>query len=1257
MAAIFDPTVNEADVSAEKNADAFAELIQCLDDRSLGLIMRDAKDNGRNGIKMLREHYLGKSKPRIIGLYNNLCTLCMKTEESGTDYLLRAEKSSNMLKAAGEDVSDGLLIAMIIKGLPSTYSTFSVLTSQKENPSFAEFEAAFRAFEETIKISSAHGKEDQVMMTPQTSRDQQKKKDIKCYACGKLGHKSFECRSKNSISKKNRWCTNCNSNTHDSAYCRKTNHSRSAKDNVAANEESLHVFNVTGELETGVKPEKVSFLVDSGATSHIVHDQSIFIEMYNFDATKHILELADGTRCTEVVKGKGKVSFHLNDTKGVRHEIILENTLYVPSYSQNIFSVKAGVCRGLEVNFAQDRCLLSIAGSTFEIYERGRLYYLNSVNSEPSRKSVMHWHKVMGHCNSRDLLKLKNVTEGMTLTDGQTELNCGICIEGKMTQERSRKPDGRAEKLFDLVHCDLAGPIDPMAKDGFRYAMLFVDDYTGIHTVYFLKHKDDAVTATEKFIAEIAPYGTVKCIRSDNGGEFVNSKFEALLRANKVKHETSAPYSPHQNGTVERAWRTIFEMARCQLLESKLPKQLWTYAVMCSVHIKNRSYNHRTGKTPYESVIGKRPDMSRLHIFGTECFAYVQQKKKLDARAEKGIFVGYDKGSPAFLVYCRDTQTVKRVRCVTFTDRFTSDLEVTGRSEHDDSEIEATLYRRPDSPEQDNASDQPSRRSNRESRRPKHLDDYVTKTTDRKADFDTDYCYRLTMNIPSTYSEAITSPESHQWQAAMESEIANFENNDVYELTELPNDRDSVKGRWVYAVKENPNQNLKYKARYVAKGFSQKAGVDYDETFAPTAKMTTIRTLMNVVAQDDMVIHQLDVKAAYLNAPIDHEIYLEQAQGFEVKSASKNLVWKLKKSVYGLKQSGRNWNETLDDYLKERGFENSIVDPCLYTRTKKDSTVLMLVWVDDILIAGSDKETVDVVKTEMKAKFDITDFGRLSYFLGIQFNFAQSEVRMNQAVYVEKVLSKFGMTDCRPRLTPCDQNLQFTNDDRAIIDVTLYREMIGSFIYLMTCTRPDICWIVTKLSQFLAKPTSEHHAYAKQVLRYLKGTMKHELVFRKSSESLSISGHADSDWAGSEDRKSISGYCFKLNENSGVVSWRSKKQDTVALSSCEAEYMSLTLALQEGLFLMQLMSDMRPEGNFESFSLKGDNQGALALSKNPVHHKRSKHIDVKFHFIRENVKSGKVVLTYVQSSENNADVFTKSVGKILFERCVSKLFG
>ena len=320
-----------------------------------------------------------------------------------------------------------------------------------------------------------------------------------------------------------------------------------------------------------------------------------------------------------------------------------------------------------------------------------------------------------------------------------------------MSDERSRMPDAKAKAPLQFVHCDLAGPIEQTAREGFKYALCFTDDFSSLITMYFLKNKSDTVKATKKFLADVAPYGCVKRLRSDNGGEFISKEFKELMLDSKIKHETSAPRSPHQNGSAERQWRTVFEMARCMLIESGLPKYLWTYAVMSAAYIRNRCYNPRITKTPFEAFTGIRPNVSNMHSFGTQCFAYVDEKKKLDARSEEGVFVGYDRESPAFLVYFSMENKIKRVRCVKFTEKklVSEQNEESVPIRYND--VSVDVDRVIENQERDDAIVEGDRNNKESNRRypsrdrsmPKKLDDYVVYSVDSQASVCVDYCYRV----------------------------------------------------------------------------------------------------------------------------------------------------------------------------------------------------------------------------------------------------------------------------------------------------------------------------------------------------------------------------------------------------------------------------------------------------------------------------------------------------------------------------------
>ena len=348
---------------------------------------------------------------------------------------------------------------------------------------------------------------------------------------------------------------------------------------------------------------------------------------------------------------------------------------------------------------------------------------------------------------------------------------------------------------------------------------------------------------------------------------------------------------------------------------------------------------------------------------------------------------------------------------------------------------------------------------------PKYFKDYTY------SNFDS--CYKVS-NIPETYAEALENEHSEKWKKAMESEMKSLIENKTFTVMPLPKDKKAIGSRWVFSLKVDPDGKEIYKARFVAKGYAQIQGADYLDTFSPTAKMTSIRMIMQFSAEYNLLVHQLDVKTAYLNAPIDCEVYMQQPEGYIESGVDEVLVWKLNKSLYGLKQSGRNWNIVLNEFFGKNGFSQSAVDACLYFQRDESNIAFIIIWVDDIVVAANSIKLMDNIKNMLKKEFKMKDLGPISWFLGIQFRQTNSGIEMNQSFYLKGILERFNMSDCKPRSTPCELKIDAYDpgtDD--IVDSSndrRYREIVGSLVYAMTCTRPDLAWIVTKLSQHLGKP-------------------------------------------------------------------------------------------------------------------------------------------------------------------------------------------
>lgn len=1302
---LHEPTDANAEQLAEdrlKNADCYAELVRLIDDKSLSLIRHEAADNGRKALKILKEHYSGKSKPRIINMYTSLTQLRMTDNESVTDYLIRAENIITALRDAGETMSDGLTIAMILRGLPDAFKPLAVhITQNEDDVTFTDFKRRLRIYEEAEKmkgiestdnVMKAHIKQGRGPFKPHTEDRKDDDTNVTCYKCGIKGHRARKCF-------KRVWCNHCKNNTHAEFLCKKKGEQDGARKVADEHDNDQdHLFKAE-HSECGRPPENVKMkgiMVDAGATSHIVSDIRKFKSFdSSFQPETHSVELADGTKCSGMAQRRGTAVIYILDDTGRQHRAQLRDALYMPSYPHDIFSVARATNGDATITFKRGSShMVTKDGSRFDIHESGNLYYLPTIEESVDQCKVCHdlqtWHEIMGHCNYEDVQKLQGVVRGMEIRGSTVKENqlCEVCTQGKFTQTRNREPDRKAKKPLELIHTDLAGPMPTQSKEGHRYAQSFTDDYSGTMLVYFLKSKADTVQATEKFLADIAPYGEVKCIRSDNGTEFTSRDFQALLIKSKIRHETSAPYSPHQNGTAERGWRTLYDMSRCLLIESKLPDELWNYAMQTSAYVRNRCYSRRTKRTPYELFTGRKPDVSKMQKFGSICFAYKQEKGKLDSRCEQGVFIGYDKNSPAYLVYYPNTKKVQKHRLVKFATRTTKERETQTFESHTEYEdensknigreinvdenvkdeagqgiqsgVSETLSEQTEPAQLGETTEIVIRRNPPRTRRlPAHLQDFEIENVEDKLQTCIDFCYRAVCDIPHTYQDAITSAKSRQWKNAMDKEMQSLEENKTFTLTQLPPGKQPVGGKWVYALKRDIDGSEKYKARFVAKGYSQKQGTDYDETFSPTADMTSVRVVVQKAAQENLILHQMDVETAYLHAPIDHEIYIEQPEGYEQKSETDaKLVCKLEKSLYGLKQSGRNWNAVLHVCLTENGFIQNPADNCVYTKEKQDEKVILIVWVDDLIIAANSESVLESVKRMLTERFKMKDMGRLKHFLGIDFEQVEGLVKMSQERYVRKILDRFDMQNCKSRETPCEPKLDYAENAEKMKEPRKFREAVGSLIYLSTCTRPDLSFVVSKLSQHFAEPTEQHWNTVKHVFRYLKGTADQELCFRRNdTERLGLRVYTDADWASdAKDRRSTSGYCVSLSEGSSLISWKTRKQPTVALSTCEAEYMSLASAMQECIYLEQLLKSMDTY-QYAQTKVYEDNQGTIALARNPICRQRCKHIDIKYHFIREIVNGGKVILEYCPTEKMVADIMTKPATKQKLKMFARDMYG
>ncbi|KAE8721524.1 hypothetical protein F3Y22_tig00015825pilonHSYRG00003 [Hibiscus syriacus] len=659
-------------------------------------------------------------------------------------------------------------------------------------------------------------------------------------------------------------------------------------------------------------------------------------------------------------------------------------------------------------------------------------------------------------------------------------------------------------------------------------------------------------------------------------------------------------------------------------------------------------------KTPYELLYHKVPDMSILKVFGCLCYATVPKPvDKFSHRAFPFVFMGY-------------SNTLKDIsfgqQPVTTTPRVSTSSTELGQSSQ---QLESPVV--PVAPV-------PVRKSTRIPKKTHWLSDFICNSVSTSSypisDFISynhlpcgtqSFVSFISNSVePKSYHEAIQHPE---WAQAMKDEILALEINKTWSVVSLPSGKIPIGCKWFYRIKYTAAGTIeRYKARLVAKGYSQKEGVDYMDTFSPVVKLVIVRLLLAIASVFDWPLFQLDVYNAFLQGDLFDEVYMELPPGF--CSQGENMVCRLQKSLYGLKQASRQWNLKLTEALLGAGYEQSKFDYSLFTMRKDKKIVVLLIYIDDLLITGNDDCLINDLKSFLNKKFKMKDLGELKYFLGLEVMRSKEGILVNQRKYALELLEESGMSGSKPARTPLEQNVKLTTaeydelcmkgsneNDELLVDKSVFQRLIGRLIYL-THTRPDITFVVHYLSQFMQQPKESHLRSVLRIVRYIKKSPGQGILM-DSNSSCELNAYCDLDWVACPiSRSSISGFCIKLGNS--LVSWKSKKQNVIARSSAEAEYRSMATTTAGLTWLNGLANELGLERRYP-VRLHCDNKVALQIAANPVYHERTKHIEIDCHFVREKIQEGLIKTDFVSSSEQLADIFTKALGVQQHEYLVSKL--
>lgn len=1117
---------------------------------------------------------------------------------------------------------------------------------------------------------------------------------IKCHHCGRKGHLKKNCFHYKKSTNQQKY-----NNENKTRTIQNVNTIQSSK----PDEFSGFAF-MTGMHKHKDQSNKITFLLDSGASDHIINRDDLFSTYTTLTVPLKI----SVAKNSEFISATKSGTLQVTSNMGIQGE--LEDVLYCRDVPYNLLSVSKMQQAGLSILFEKDSAQIIKDGNVLMSGKLSNnlivLDFVASVNKCQSVSQVCKnynniyslWHQRLGHMSKNKFLQLKNynMIEDINQISTVTPTNdlCESCINGKQSRLPFNKGKDKShiKRPLFIVHSDVCGPITPSTVDNKNYFVLFVDHFTHYCVTYIITYKSDVFATFKDFIAKSEAKFNTKLVNlyCDNGGEYLSTEMKSYCVEKGITYHLTVPRTPQLNGVSERMVRTITEKARSMINGAKLDKQFWGEAVLTAVYLINITPTRalKLSQTPYEMWHGVKPKVKYLKVFGSTVYVHIKtNKNKFDEKSWKGILVGYEPNG--YKVWNPEIKKFVLVRDVIVdeldfvksrpkvnpeedilnshgkTDICNNSKSVLIKSRNSDcnksdmakSDGEAGPHKpqhdiiemkKSNSESNTESLNSEPRRSDRLKGRELHYrkygDDYLM------------CAQSVVSSIPSSYAEIKSLDDRDQWEHAVKDELDALYSNKTWTLVPKPENKNIVDCKWIFSIKTNEfGKPVRYKARLVARGFSQEYLTDYNETFAPVARMSSFRFIIAFANQFNLLIHHMDVKTAFLNGDLKEEIFMKIPEGVNGKD---NYVCKLNKALYGLKQAARCWFEVFDCSLKEKGFQNSEVDRCIYflDRGSVYKNIYVVLYVDDLVIACADIDTLSGFKNYLMSKFKMTDLKDINYFLGIKVTRYNDKILLDQSAYIKIVLNKFKMHDCNPVKTPLENKLNFealNSNDK--YDAPC-RNVIGCLMYIMLCTRPDLSTSVNILSRYTNKSNIELWQCLKRVLRYLKGTTELKLCYERCDTYNDIlCGYVDSDWGGNDtqDRKSTTGFLFKLFDVC-TITWNTKKQMSVAASSTEAEYMALYEAVREALWLRSLAVSINIKID-KPITIYEDNNGCISIASNPTSHKRSKHIDIKYHFSREQVEKNIIKLNYIPTGNQIADAMTKPLPATTFQIFRSKM--
>lgn len=1183
------------------------------------------------------------------------------------------------LTALGEELVDHLIVAMLLSSLPESYGTLITALESRSETELTLDLVKGKLLDEYKRRKGVAGVVQNGDSALKVTQNRGINDDKECFFCKKSGHFKKDCRKyakwKSGREKSNQVSEN-DGNSSSICFC-----VRDDKKNQAA------------------------WFVDSGSTSHMTSNRNFFIDFTPKNQGE--VAVANGKMLKVLGIGSGEIKCLNENNKEIT--VTLKDVLYVPKLEENLISVKRLTEKGFRVNFDKDKCqiikgnvMIAHAVLSSNLYAVvGPQKAMAVIDNQHTQNCQHTWHRRFGHRHMDVIHRLKkeNLVTGIDIKDCGIRQVCECCIEGKLTRKTFPKESlSNTHSVLDLIHTDVCGPMQTATPGRKKYFLTLIDDYSRYTVVYFLENKSEVPAYIKEYVQYVKTKFNrkPKIIRSDNGGEFVNNSLKKFYAQEGIQAQHTTAYSPQQNGIAERKNRTLMEAARCMLFDANMKKKYWAEAINTANDLQNILPTRAVKKTPFEYWNRRKPKVDHLQIFGSRAYVHIpkEKRRKLEVKAIPLTFVGYSMESKAYRFVDQATDKITISRDVKFVDLVETETKKIkeqkqtprGRSPEIEMLFEDSMIHHENNytPDEQNGADAEQNDEQKQNQQSIYETDF-DESSEQAGDDTYEYNGPDDLEIaevrrlertnrgvppdrfgesansaverntePRTWKEAMSGAHRAEWKAAMNEEMESLYENHTWELTALPADRKTIGSKWVYKRKINPeNGTARFKARLVAQGFAQKYGTDYDEVFAPVVKSVTFRLLLAIAGKRNLSIHHYDAKTAFLNGELKEIIYIKQPEGYE-QPDKKQMVCKLRKSIYGLKQAAKVWNEKLHSILSQYSFGQSKIDPCLYIKQHNEETIYLIIYVDDILIACANQNLIRCTAQQLQSQFFITDLGKIANYLGIKIERDIGGVyQINQTNYIEKIARKFGLQDAKTSKVPLDPGYyKIMSDADELEQQERYQSLIGGLLYIAVNSRPDIAASISILSQQLKQPTELDWNEAKRTVRYLMST-KHLKLKLGGSSTTGLIAYADADWAEDKrDRKSNSG--FLLQFAGGTISWACRKQTCIALSTAEAEYISLGEASKEIIWMRDLLEDF-DEKQTGPTTIFEDNQSCIKMVTNKKYSNRTKHIDTKFHFVKDLVEKNIIQLQYCASENMIADLLTKPLAatklKALREAC------